>query len=186
MQVGETGFLHTVSLSQDSLQLTTTWTDEPGAISSSTAYMGRALSRYGDRLLLHHRPMSEAAGEFLEFDCEGAVLRRTEEEALVRGDTVDVRVPRTTSPPAPTGAVAIEDGFVTLLRRNWSTLLHGVDEYTVHSEFTTVIEGSLVNTALAFGRWSIQDHHPSVGILLANNYPIPHFIAVAPEALRAP
>lgn len=97
------------------------WAEErnPDAL-QTRSHSARLLDRDSNQIVILHRWNFQTAGEILELDCHGNLLRRHSELSLATGDTLDVLEPRSRALEWTTGIVAIPDGFVTAQHRYYS------------------------------------------------------------------
>ena len=142
------------------------------------AHSGLLLSRNREHIVVLHRRSQRAAGEYLEFDCSGALLRRFPEIELAAGGTVPVKDPRTRAQEWPMGVVALPDGFVALQQRYYSKRIFGEDAKRWRTEFFLFRKGVFQASILVDEQWLLLDIDPYENLLLGGAAPVPHFAVV--------
>lgn len=183
LEAPELPFLHRLRIEGDTVLLDPLWSDDPDLIGWQVGHHGALLDRRGEHVVAHHRPFMYAGhGRFLEFDCDGSLLRSVDELALVTGDSYPVVAPRPRA-LGTLGIVAIEGGFLTATRRWFSPRSYDIEEYTIQTEIFRFQDGTFQGSVLIPGQWVLLDHDSAGHLLMAVRVPEPHFIRVPVDSL---
>lgn len=177
-------YLHALKKPFDSKPLEVVWSEEwtPDAI-QTRGHTAMILSRYADQFVLLHRSRYPEAGEILEMDCRGTILRRHSERSLATGDTIEVLAPRGRAMEWTAGVVAIPGGFVTAQHRYYSRRFYAIPAARYRTELFLFLGGRYRGSVLIPRQWILMDMHPNAGILMASIEPRPHFIRVPIESI---
>lgn len=147
------------------------------------AHSARLLDRDSNQIVILHRWNFQTAGEILELDCHGNLLRRHSELSLATGDTLDVLEPRSRALEWTTGIVAIPDGFVTAQHRYYSRRFFAISSARYRTELFLFLGGRYRGSMLIPRQWLLMDMDPQAGILLTSLDPKPHFVRIPLEMI---
>lgn len=180
----ELPFLHRMRVEGDSVRLEPLWRDRPDLIGWQVGHDGATVDRAGAHVALHYRPnVRGAPGSFLEFDCDGTLLRSVDKRGLVSGDSFPVLAPRDRV-LGTLGILALESGFLTATRRRFVPQQgHEVEESTVQTEIFHFAEGSFQGSILIPQDWMLFDLDPEGWVLAGQRVPVPRWVRLPLDSL---
>lgn len=177
-------YLHSLGKPLGSVPPEVVWAEEwtPDAV-QARGHSGKILTRYSDQIVMLHRSSYPVAGEILEMDCRGNLLRRHSELSLATGDTIEVLSPRSRALEWTTGAVAIPDGFITAQQRYYSPRWWSVSTQRWRTELFLFLGGRYRGSMLIPRQWILMDFDPEAGFLMTSIVPQPHFVRIPLERI---
>ena len=144
-----------------------------------TGHEAGNVARTGNNLVILHRSSAYSAGKMLELNCGGELLRSHSERAIAVGDSLEVRIPRTRPMEWTSGIAALPNGFVNPLHRYYSPRVHRFNESHYRTELFRFVDGDYLGSVDIPGQGAVLDYDVKLGLLMATDDPIPHFIRLS-------